>query len=72
MAGWTTAVLAGVIGVMLMPALLTFTQISSHGFSAAGEYVRKGPFVARQHPVTELVQIFLTVFGYDLCQAAHG
>jgi hypothetical protein len=57
---------------MLMPALLAFTQIPSHGFSAARKYVRKGAFMARQHPVTELVQIILAVFGYDPGQPAHG
>ena len=72
MAGRAAAVLAGVIGVMLMPALLAFAQIPSHDFGATGQYVRKSPFVTRQHPPLELVQIRFAVSGYDLCQAAHG
>jgi len=57
---------------MLMPALLAFAQIPSHGFGAASEYVRKGAFVTRQHSPLELVQVLFAVPGYDPGQAAHG
>ena len=73
MAFGTTAVLAGVIGVLKVAALLVaLFQVSTHGLGAAGSDGKERPFVAVGHPVAEFLQILRAMLIDNLSQFDHG
>ena len=72
MALGTAAVLAGMVGVVLVPAVVALGQMTTHDFGATGAYVSKGSTVARQHPAAELRQVVVAVCGNDIGHLDHG
>lgn len=55
-----------------MAALFALVNMASHGFGAAGGNVSECPFVAGEHPCTELLQIVLAMASDNLSQGDHG
>jgi hypothetical protein len=57
---------------MLMAALFAFGKMTTHAFRATSEDIGKRPFVTRQHPITESIQVISAVFGDNIGKFNHG
>lgn len=70
-AGRTTAIAAGMVGIVLMPAVITLRQVSTKHFRATGDNIIQRTLVTRRHSVTMQGAIVRAEGADDLCQIRH-
>lgn len=67
----TVAVFAGMIPVVLLPALRAEVHMTAQGFGAAGAEVLNGPPVAGKQPVVVFGEVVRAMQAEDVRQLRH-
>jgi len=68
----TTAVTAGVIGILLPTAVIALEYMASHRGRTASEYVCEGAAMTGGHLIAKLLQVLRAVASQDISYFDHG